>query len=218
MLASVTEKPFDNPDWVFEIKWDGYRAVAFLENDTVRLVSRNHNDLSPRYPELKVLADAVQAKNAILDGEVVVLDETGRPSFSLMQQRTGIRAHGRQAAPNRDLPILYYAFDVLYVDGYDLRRVTLEGRSDRDISVREIMTSPVVVVTPGTSIDECMALMTDRRIRHQQNLRGRRIALVVLTGSTRWSRIRQHGDRIAAAVASAAPGSYSEVEIPFEPK
>jgi len=128
MLASVTEKPFDNPDWVFEIKWDGYRAVAFLENDTVRLVSRNHNDLSPRYPELKVLADAVQAKNAILDGEVVVLDETGRPSFSLMQQRTGIRAHGRQAAPNRDLPILYYAFDVLYVDGYDLRRVTLEDR------------------------------------------------------------------------------------------
>ena len=128
MLASVTEKPFDNPDWVFEIKWDGYRAVAFLEDGSVRLASRNHNDFTPRYPELKVLADAVQAKNAILDGEVVVLDETGRPSFSLMQQRTGIRAHGRQAAPNRELPILYYAFDLLYLDGYDLRRVMLEER------------------------------------------------------------------------------------------
>jgi bifunctional non-homologous end joining protein LigD len=128
MLASVTEKPFDDPNWFFEIKWDGYRAVAFLENGAVRLVSRNQNDLTPRYPELKVLADQVNAKNAILDGEVVVLDEQGRPSFSLMQQRTGIRAHGRQAAPNRELPIFYYAFDLLYLDGYDLRRVTLEDR------------------------------------------------------------------------------------------
>ena len=63
-----------------------------------------------------------------------------------------------------------------------------------------------------------LLLTTDRRIRYQQNLRVRRIALVVLTGSTRWSRVRQHDDRIAAAVASANPGSYTEVEIPFEPK
>ena len=61
-------------------------------------------------------------------------------------------------------------------------------------------------------------LTTDRRIRYQQNLQARRIALVVLTGSTRWSRVRQHADRIAATVAAAAPGSYSEIDIPFEPK
>ena len=128
MLASITEKPFDNQDWLFEIKWDGYRAVAFINDGRVKLVSRNHNDLTPRYPELQVLAENLKAKNAILDGEVVVLDEQGRPSFSLMQQRTGIRAHGRQSAPDRDLPILYYAFDLIYLDGYDLRRVTLEER------------------------------------------------------------------------------------------
>jgi hypothetical protein len=63
-----------------------------------------------------------------------------------------------------------------------------------------------------------LLLTTDRRIRYQQNLRGRRIALVVLTGSTKWTLVRQQADRIAAAVASAAPGSYAEVEIPFEPK
>ena len=63
-----------------------------------------------------------------------------------------------------------------------------------------------------------LLLTTDRRIRHQQNLRAHRIALVVLTGSIKWSRVRQHADRIATAVASATPGSYSEVEIPFEPK
>ena len=63
-----------------------------------------------------------------------------------------------------------------------------------------------------------LLLTTDRRIRYQQNLRVRRIALVVLTGSTRWSSVRQHAGHIAAAVASATPGSYVEVEIPFEPK
>jgi len=63
-----------------------------------------------------------------------------------------------------------------------------------------------------------LLLTTDRRIRHQQNLRVRRIALVVLTGSTKWSRVRQHADRIAAVVGAATLGSYSEVEIPFEPK
>ena len=61
-----------------------------------------------------------------------------------------------------------------------------------------------------------LLVTTDRRIRYQQNLGVRRIGLVVLTGSTRWSRVRQHADRIAAAVASATPGSYSEVEIPFD--
>ena len=128
MLATVIEKPFDDPNWLFEIKWDGYRAVAFIEKGNVRLVSRNQNDLTPRYPELGALPEFVKAQSAILDGEVVVLDEQGRPSFSLMQQRTGIRSHGRQVAPRHDLPILYYAFDLLYLDGYDLRRVTLEDR------------------------------------------------------------------------------------------
>src|SRR5229473_4032110 len=128
MLASVIEKPFDDPNWLFEIKWDGYRATAFLENGRVRLVSRNQNDLTPRYPELRELAKFVNAKTAILDGEVVVLDEQGRSSFSLMQQRTGIRSHGRQATPRSELPILYYAFDLLYLDGYDLRRVALAER------------------------------------------------------------------------------------------
>jgi hypothetical protein len=62
-----------------------------------------------------------------------------------------------------------------------------------------------------------LLLTTDGRIKYQQNLHSRQIALVVLTGSTKWSQVRQQGDRIAAAVASAAPGSYAEVEIPFEP-
>lgn len=128
MLALSTEQPFDSSEWLFEIKWDGYRAVSFIENGLVRLMSRTDNDLSGRYPELQVLPKFVHAQTAILDGEVAALDEKGRASFSLMQQRTGIRKHGHQVAGKSEIPIVYYLFDVLYLDGYDLRRISLEER------------------------------------------------------------------------------------------
>ena len=135
MLATSMNEPFDGPEWLFEIKWDGYRAVAFIENGKVRLVSRNQNELTGRYPELRDLAKAVKAKTAILDGEVVALDEQGRASFSLMQQRTGFRPGGRRGVTNADVPVLYYAFDLLYLDGYDWRKVPLEERKKKLASI-----------------------------------------------------------------------------------
>ncbi|HEY3974430.1 MAG TPA: non-homologous end-joining DNA ligase [Candidatus Sulfotelmatobacter sp.] len=131
MLAESIGEPFDGPEWVFEIKWDGYRAIAFITDGKVRLVSRNQNDLTPRYPELKDMAHLVKAKTAILDGEVVALDENGRASFSLIQQRTGFRPGGRRMGGNADVTVLYYAFDLLYLDGYDWRRVPLEKRKNK---------------------------------------------------------------------------------------
>jgi bifunctional non-homologous end joining protein LigD len=128
MLATPIEKPFDDPAWLFEIKWDGYRAVSFIESGNLRLVSRNQNDLTGQFTELHVLPEYVKAPRAILDGEIVALDEHGRSSFSLMQQRTGIRSGGRRVAGRSDLQIVYYVFDLLYLDGYDVRRVGLEDR------------------------------------------------------------------------------------------
>ncbi len=128
MLAVSTTKAFDNPDWVFEIKWDGYRAVAFIDDGRVRLMSRTQNDLTARFPELGRLAKFVKAERAILDGEIVALDDEGCPSFSLMQQRTGFQP-GKRSMPRREgVPVIYYAFDLLYLDGFDLRRVALEQR------------------------------------------------------------------------------------------
>jgi bifunctional non-homologous end joining protein LigD len=130
MLATPVEDAFDNPDWLFEIKWDGYRAVAFIEDNVLRLVSRNQNDLTSQFPELRDLPKFIRPERAILDGEIVALDEQGRPSFSLMQQRTGFKP-GKPRRPGRQgVPVVYYAFDLIYLDGYDLRRVSLERRKE----------------------------------------------------------------------------------------
>ena len=113
MLATSVEKPFDDPAWLFEIKWDGYRAVAFVNQGKLRLVSRNQNDLTAQYSELDDLPRYVKAESAVLDGEIVALDEEGRPSFSLMQQRTGFRP-GKGRRP-----------------GYQSGKCRLQGRMSR---------------------------------------------------------------------------------------
>jgi bifunctional non-homologous end joining protein LigD len=130
MLATSVDDPFDDPEWLFEIKWDGYRAIAFIADGKVRLVSRNQNDLTAQYPELHSIPSFIKAETVVLDGEIAALDEHGRSSFSLMQQRTGIRAGGRRTASRQDISVLYYVFDLLYLDGYDLRPVSLEERKD----------------------------------------------------------------------------------------
>ena len=131
MLATSVDEPFDGVEWLFEIKWDGYRAIAFIADGKLRLVSRNQNELTARFPELKDLPKFVKAETAILDGEVVALDDEGRASFSLMQQRTGFRPGGRRGTTKADVPVLYYAFDLLYLDGYDLRKLPLEARKKK---------------------------------------------------------------------------------------
>jgi bifunctional non-homologous end joining protein LigD len=130
MLATLVDEPFDNNEWLFEVKWDGYRAIAFIEDGNVRLVSRNQNDLTQAYPELATLPDHVKVRTAVLDGEIVALDEQGRSSFSLMQQRTVLTTEGARKIriARKDVPIAYYAFDLLYLDGYSLMRVDLEER------------------------------------------------------------------------------------------
>ncbi len=130
MLATLVDEPFSSDEWLFEIKWDGYRAIAFIEKGKVRLVSRNQNEFTPEFPELQEIASRVKAKQAILDGEIVALDEKGRPSFSLMQQRSGLTIGPKRRGRDKSVPIVYYAFDLLYADGYDLTRVDLEKRKE----------------------------------------------------------------------------------------
>jgi bifunctional non-homologous end joining protein LigD len=128
MLATLVEEPFDDRQWLYEVKWDGYRAVAFINDGQARLVSRNQNELTGEFPEIAQAMQELPLENAILDGEVVALDEEGRPSFSLMQQRTGMTSPGTRGPRNRSLPIVYYAFDLLYLNGHNLMAAPLEQR------------------------------------------------------------------------------------------
>lgn len=128
MLATLIDEPFSSAEWLYEIKWDGYRAIGFLEDGRIRLVSRNQNEMTSLYPELQTIPKHVKATTAILDGEVVALDEHGRSSFGLMQQRAGIRSGVQRTRQDASIPVLYYVFDLLYLDGYNLMKAALEQR------------------------------------------------------------------------------------------
>ena len=128
MLATLVDDPFSNPEWIFETKWDGFRSICFVKQGKSRFVSRNQIDMTPQYPELASVAKQIGAKEAILDGEIVALDKDGMPRFQLLQPRVGrktgleaLRGHGH---------IVYYVFDLLYVDGHDLTACPLVERKE----------------------------------------------------------------------------------------
>src|SRR5215470_16897522 len=128
MLATTVERPFSDPNWLFEIKWDGVRTLARVEDGVLKLTSRNGIDVTKQYPELAELPSALSAREAILDGEIVALDEKGHSGFARLQQRMHVRA----PAPTlvAQVPVTYYLFDLLYCDGYDLRHVPLLQRKE----------------------------------------------------------------------------------------
>ncbi|MFS8086223.1 MAG: ATP-dependent DNA ligase, partial [Acidobacteriota bacterium] len=118
MLATLVDDPFSSPEWIFETKWDGFRSVCFVKDGKARFVSRNQIEMTEQYPELADVGQHVNAKHAILDGEIVALDQDGMPRFQLLQPRVG-RKSGLSALRGKG-KIVYYVFDLLYADGYDL--------------------------------------------------------------------------------------------------
>ena len=117
-LGSAIPKP-DSP-WGFEFKWDGFRALAYVEGGRVRLVSRSGEEITPRYPEIHAMGRAIGSKEVILDGEVVALDDKGRPSFEEIQQRMGLTSETEIRRKMRIVPVTYMIFDVLWQDGRSL--------------------------------------------------------------------------------------------------
>ena len=114
--------------WVYEIKWDGVRSLCYVAEGSVRLVSRRGNAMDRQYPELSVLPHYLKAGSAIVDGEIAVLDANGRSSFSLIQPRIGVTDPNSIAHLVRGTPVDLFLFDLLYLDGYDLRGVPLIER------------------------------------------------------------------------------------------
>ena len=126
MLATIGEAPFSDPNWLFEIKWDGVRALAWIADGALTLRSRTGQDITRRYPDLASLPEAIAAREVILDGEIVALDARGHSDFERLQERMHVRAPSENLVTRT--PVVYYAFDLLYYDGYDLREVPLLER------------------------------------------------------------------------------------------
>ena len=131
MLATLADAPPRGDEWLFEVKWDGVRAIAYLDRQEVRITSRSGLRSERQYPELAVMAHQVGAQQAILDGEIAVLDEKGVSRFHLIQPRISNSDPNSIAHLARSTPVVYFAFDLLYLDGYDLRGVALAQRREQ---------------------------------------------------------------------------------------
>jgi bifunctional non-homologous end joining protein LigD len=127
MMATAVTKPPQGTQWIYEIKWDGVRALCRIEDGRLRVYSRRGNEAEKQYPEVHEVVSAVQAKTAWLDGEICVVDDGGRTRFNLIQPRIGANA-GAIPSLVTTTPVTLFLFDILYVDGYDLRAVALEDR------------------------------------------------------------------------------------------
>ncbi|SEI11433.1 bifunctional non-homologous end joining protein LigD [Rhizobium tibeticum] len=122
-LALLKPRPPIGPDWIYEIKWDGYRIAVHLNNGNVRILTRGGHDWTHRFPAIEADAKRLGVGSAILDGEAVVLDEHGRLNFGQLQQSLG----GRGGKLNSGASIMF-AFDLLYFDGHDIRSLELTAR------------------------------------------------------------------------------------------
>ena len=129
MLAASADEPFDSPDFIYEAKWDGVRTIAFVDGGEVRLQTRNLLDCTTQYPEATQIAEAMTGGyQAIVDGEIVALNEKGVPSFQRLQPRMHVTAEATVRKLRKSTPVVYEVFDLLYLDGEDLTKRPLRDR------------------------------------------------------------------------------------------
>ena len=183
MLATLTDELPSGPDWLFEVKWDGYRALGYVRAGEARLVSRNGNDLTGRFPAVaRALALAVRSPECVVDGEVCALDEEGRPSFSAMQQ-------GRP-----DTPIVYEVFDVLEIDAEPVVGLPLTERRER---LEQLLDLRDRTVQLSGAFDDGEALYAAAVERRLEGVMAKRVSSRYAEGRrTRdWLKIKTHGEQ-----------------------
>jgi bifunctional non-homologous end joining protein LigD len=206
MQASLQkgEPALDPEHWAFEMKWDGVRALATVHDGTVRLRSRNGNDLTDQYPELQELAEHAGV-DGVFDGEVVALDEHGRPSFQLLQNRMGLTKPREVGAAQAATPVHLLLFDVLEADGHELTRLGYTAR-------REALRT---VVEPGGAIDvppefdgDLSAAMVESRKRGLEGVVAKKRSSRYAEGrrSESWLKLKHHATQ-EVVVGGWKPGA-----------
>lgn len=177
MKATLAALPTaaDDGQWAYEIKWDGYRTVAFVDGGRTRWQSSSGADVSERYPELTRFADAVNARDAIVDGELVVLDGDGRPRFELMQR------HSAQ--------VVFQAFDVLQIDGTDTVALPYEQRR---ALLAQLVEAGGNWTVPAHRVGDGAALLAASAEQGLEGIMAKRLGSVYQPGarSTVWRKVK----------------------------
>jgi bifunctional non-homologous end joining protein LigD len=134
MLALAGVLPTSDEGWAYEFKWDGVRAIVYVEGGRVHALTRNEKDLTVTFPELRQIGEFLGSRSAVLDGELVALDDEGRPNFGQLAHRLHLTSKSVIARLAKETPVSFFAFDLLYLEGrvlmgqpYDQRRKALES-------------------------------------------------------------------------------------------
>ncbi|HET6401164.1 MAG TPA: non-homologous end-joining DNA ligase [Candidatus Kapabacteria bacterium] len=155
MKAVLVDQPFDREGWIFEDKYDGIRAVSYIRGGKLEILSRNQKPMTMRYPELTDLPKWVAAKEAILDGEIIVLNKKGIASFQDLQARFGVTNKSAIERLVKSQKIVYFVFDLIYVDGYDLMPARLLDRKaalTKIVRQQEVFQVAPHIVRKGTKL------------------------------------------------------------------
>jgi bifunctional non-homologous end joining protein LigD len=156
MMAKLAAAPPGGDGWAYEIKWDGVRAIAYSEPGRLRLESRNLNDISAQYPEVRAMNRALGSHSAVLDGELVAFDADGRPSFERLQQRMHLTGEAQIRRRAEDHPVVYVVFDLLYLDGHSLMQLPY---AERRTLLEELALDGPAWQTPSHSVGGGEALL-----------------------------------------------------------
>lgn len=197
MLAVLAEDAFDDDGWQFEPKWDGVRALAVCNEET-RLYSRVGNNITDGYPELNGLHHQVVGIDCIIDGEIVAFND-GVPSFQKLQQRMHVRERRQVEHLMRTVPVVFMAFDLIYLDGRDLTPRTLEDR--RRLLEEVLVLSENVQLSPALTGDG-VALFTAAEQQGLEGILAKRLNSIYRPGarSRDWLKVKTKMDLDAVVV------------------
>ncbi|GGK98585.1 bifunctional non-homologous end joining protein LigD [Curtobacterium luteum] len=206
MQASLTtgEPHLDPDDWAFELKWDGVRVLATVRDGHVTLRSRNGNDLTDQYPELQDLGDRA-AVDGVYDGEVVALDDRGRPSFQLLQERMGLTKPREVEAARRRTPVRLFLFDVLEADGHELTR---HGYTARREALATVVEPGGAVEVPDAVEGDFAAALAESRRRGLEGVVAKKRTSRYAEGrrSEAWLKVKHHATQ-EVVVGGWKPGA-----------
>jgi DNA ligase D-like protein (predicted ligase) len=188
MLLTLIEKPFDDPQWLFEPKYDGLRVLARMDGREVKLISRNGKLQNLQFPDIEQgLLEAVK-ESAVVDGEMVCLDERGRSSFRKLQQRLHLLDKDEIRRRAQTYPAYFYVFDILYWDGYELTSLPLERR--KQVLSNAVRWSDRIRMTPDTPA-RGIAMFREASRNHEEGIVGKHLgSTYVGIRSKEWVKIK----------------------------